>query len=340
MGILSALYGLALKCREFGYDHFIKSSRLPARVICIGNLTLGGTGKTPAVIAVAQEAKKRGENPCILTRGYKGKAKDISFVSRGDGPLLSPAEAGDEACLMANALSRVTIIKGKDRFRAGIAALDNAQLAIVNIQPPTLFIMDDGFQHWKLQRDVDIVLIDATNPFGNEKLFPEGILREPFNALDRAHIIVITKADMAVPGAVQSITGKVKQYNDKAPVFSASHKPTGLVNFAGESIELNSLRGKRIYAFSGIANPAYFQSSLMKCGAHIVEFKKYRDHQIYTQTDIDEIKKEALGLEIVTTEKDLVKLKELKVPDNISALRIEFSINSEFYDTLFHLIGS
>jgi tetraacyldisaccharide 4'-kinase len=324
----------------FGYAHFIKQNRLPAKVICIGNLTLGGTGKTPAVIAVAKEARKRGHNPCILTRGYKGKAKDISFVSRGDGPLLSPAEAGDEACLMANALKRVTIIKGRDRFRAGIAAFDNAQLAIVNIQPPTLFILDDGFQHWKLHRDVDIVLIDATNPFGNEKLFPEGIMREPFDALKRAHIIVITKSDMALPGAVQTITRKVRQYNQDVPVFTASHAPTGLINPAGERKELSSLRGKRIYAFSGIANPAYFQSSLVKCGARIVEFKKYRDHFTYKQSDIDDIKKEALGLEIVTTEKDLVKLNQLNVPGNVSALQIEFSINREFYETLYRLTGN
>jgi len=340
LGLLSSLYGLALRCRKFGYDHFIKTNTLPAKVICIGNLTLGGTGKTPAVIAVAQEAKKRGHNPCVLTRGYKGKAQDISFVSRGNGPLLSPADAGDEACLMAHTLKGVTIIKGKDRFRAGIAAFDNAQLAIVNLQEPTLFILDDGFQHWKLHRDVDVVLIDATNPFGNEKLFPEGIMREHFDALKRAHIIVITKSDMAVPGAVQSITRKIKGYNHVAPVFTASHKPTGLINNAGETGEIDTLRNKRIYAFSGIANPAYFQSSLRKCGAQIVDFKKFRDHHMYRQTDIDEIKSDALGLEIVTTEKDLVKLKELNVPNNISALKIEFSINDEFYDTLYRLIGT
>ena len=335
MGLLSAIYGLALKCRKFGYAHFIKPNKLPAKVICIGNLTLGGTGKTPAVIAVAQEAKKRGHNPCILTRGYKGKAKDVSFVSRGEGPLLSPLEAGDEACLMAETLKRVTIIKGSDRFRAGIAAFDNAQLAIVNLQVPTLFILDDGFQHWKLHRDVDVLLIDATNPFGNQKLFPEGIMREPFDAMKRAHVIVITKSDMARQGAVTEITRKIKQSNPDAPVYTASHKPAGLVNVSGETRELSSLRGKRIYVFSGIANPTYFQSGLVKCGAHIVDFRKFRDHHIYRQSDIDEIKREALGLDIITTEKDLVKLKELQVPGNMYAFKIEFSIDNEFYDNIF-----
>jgi tetraacyldisaccharide 4'-kinase len=338
LGLLSAAYGLALKCRKFGYAHFIKPNKLPAKVICIGNLTLGGTGKTPAVIAMAEEAKKRGHNPCILTRGYKGKAKDISFVSRGQGPLLSPLEAGDEACLMADALKGVTFIKGADRFRAGIVAFDNAQLAIVNLQTPTLFILDDGFQHWKLHRDVDVLLIDATNPFGNERLFPEGIMREPFEAMKRAHVIVITKSDMAMQGAVTGITRKIKQYNPDVPIFPASHKPTGLVSISGETRELSSLRGKRIYAFSGIANPVYFQSGLGKCGAQIVDFRKFRDHYIYQQSDIDEIRNEALGLEIVTTEKDLVKLKDMNVPENLSALKIEFSVDNEFYNTVYRLI--
>ncbi|MEN8263464.1 MAG: tetraacyldisaccharide 4'-kinase [Nitrospirota bacterium] len=335
MGLLSAIYGLALKGRGVAYSSFIKPNKLPAKVICIGNLTLGGTGKTPAVIAVAQEAKKRGHNPCILTRGYKGKAKDISFVSRGDKPLMSPVDAGDEPYLMAETLKRVTIIKGKDRFRAGIAAFDNAQLAIVNIQVPTLFILDDGFQHWKLHRDTDVLLIDGTNPFGNEKLFPEGIMREPFDAIKRAHIIVITKSDMAREGAVTAITHKIKQYSPDIPIYNAIHKAAGLVNVSGENTELSFLRGKRVYAFSGIANPVYFQASMVRCGAHIVDFKKFRDHHVYSQSDIDRIKEEALGLDIITTEKDLVKLRELEVPQNIYALKIEFSVNDEFYDNLF-----
>ena len=335
MGLFSAIYGLALKCRKFGYDNFIKPNRLPAKVICIGNLTLGGTGKTPAVIAVAQEAKKRGYNPCILTRGYKGKATDISFVSRGESPLMDPVEAGDEAYLMASVLKRVTIIKGKDRFRAGIAAFDNAQLAIVNLQVPTLFILDDGFQHWRLHRDVDVLLIDATNPFGNEKLFPEGIMRESFDAVKRAHVIVISKSDKARQGAVTAITHKIKQYSPDVPIYTASHKPTGLVNVSGEARDLSSLRGRKIYAFSGIANPLYFQSVLGSNGAQIVDFRKFRDHYFYTQKDIDEIKKEALGLDIITTEKDLVKLKELEVPENVHALKIEFAVSSEFYENIF-----
>ncbi len=325
MGLLSALYGFGLSCKKF---YCRNPNRLPVKVISIGNLTLGGTGKTPAVISVAQEAKMRGFNPCILTRGYKGKVKDTCFVSKGDKPLLNTQEAGDEAFLMAQILEGVPIVKGKDRYKSGLFALDN-------LYSELLFILDDGFQHWKLHRDVDVLLIDATNPFGNEKLFPEGILREPFSAMKRAHIIVITKADMAIQGAITTITRKIKQYNSDAPIFTASHKPAGLISALGEAVELNTLRNKQIYAFSGIANPAYFQSTLRSTGARIVEFMNFRDHHIYSRKDMDKIKSEALGLEIVTTEKDLVKLKELDVPDNLSALRIEFSIENDFYDNLF-----
>lgn len=333
MGLLSALYGLGLSCKKF---YCRNPNRLPAKVISIGNLTLGGTGKTPAVISVAQEAKKRGFNPCILTRGYKGKVKDTCFVSRGDNPLLNAYEAGDEAFLMAKILKGISIIKGNNRYKSGLFALNNSKLQTLNSK--LLFILDDGFQHWKLHRDVDVLLIDATNPFGNEKLFPEGRMREPLVAMKRAHIIVITKADMAVPGAVTAITRKIKQYNQEAPVFTAAHTPTGLINLEGESKGLDTIQGKRIYAFSGIANPAYFQSTLTSSGGQIAGSRKFRDHYIYKQKDIEEIRKEAAGLEIITTEKDLVKLKELDVPDNLSALRIEFSIENEFYDALFDII--
>ena len=337
MGLLSSLYGTGLSWKRF----FCKNpKRLSGKVISIGNLTLGGTGKTPAVISAAQEARKRGYTPCILTRGYRGKAKDISFVSKGDGPLLGPLDAGDEAHLMAATLKGIPVVKGKNRYEAGLIALDLLKSEIGGPESSILFFLDDGFQHWKLHRDVDVLLIDGTNPFGSEKLFPEGILREPFSAMKRAHIIVITKADMAPEGAITSITHRIKQYNQEAPIFTAFHKPAGLVTLTGETRGLDGLRNKRIYAFAGIANPAYFQSTLISAGARTVEFRKFRDHHRYRQKDMDEIKADASGLDIVTTEKDLVKLKRLDIPENLSALKIDFSIDNEFYDYLFGIISS
>ena len=337
MGPFSAIYNLALKCRRYCYDHLRKPDRLPAKVISIGNITLGGTGKTPAVIALAREARKRGHNPCVLTRGYKGKAKDTCFVSKSDGPLLNAEQAGDEAFLMAEALRGVPVVKGSDRFRAGIMALEYDQLAIVNFPQSRLFLLDDGFQHWKLHRDIDVLLIDATNPFGNGRLFPEGTMREPFSALGRADIILITKSDVAGDGAVLDITDEISKYST-APVFKAFHKPVNVISGSEETEGTETLNNKKVYAFSGIANPAYFQATLRTVGAEIIGFRKFRDHHLYTQKEIDEIKLDAGGHEIITTKKDLVKLRDLELPERISALKIEFSVDEGYYDYIFELI--
>lgn len=334
MGPFSAIYGIALKLRRYCYENIRKPDRLPAKVISIGNITLGGTGKTPAVIALAREAGKRGLNPCVLTRGYKGKAGDTCFVSKGDGPLIAAEQAGDEAFLMAETLRGVPVVKGKDRFKAGIMALEYDQLAIVNLPQSRLFLLDDGFQHWRLHRDIDVVLIDATNPFGNGRLFPEGTMREPFSALGRADIILITKSDMASVWGVYDITDEIRKYSS-APVFRAFHKPSAVVNSEGATEETKTLDHKKIYAFSGIANPDYFHASLRSVGAELIGSRNFRDHHNYTQKEIDEIKRDAGGHHIVTTEKDLVKIKELDLPGKISAMKIEFSVDEGFYDHVF-----
>ncbi len=333
MGILGYLYytGCYLKKRYA----LRTQKRLSAKVISIGNLTLGGTGKTPAVIAVAQEAEKRGFLPCILTRGYKGKTKGECFVSKGEGPLLNAHQTGDEPHLMAERLDGIPIVMGKNRYKSGILAMQTLSSQTPNSQ--TLFILDDGFQRWALHRDIDILLIDATNPFGNERLFPEGILREPLNAMRRADIIVITKADMAGEISISGIIQKVKRYNPEAPIYRASHKPIALANPSGEAKPLETLNNREVYAFAGIANPSYFKALLGSEGADIVKFRTFRDHYIYKQRDINKIKKDAAGLEIITTEKDMVKLKGLEIPENIFALRIEFSVVDTFYNHILEI---
>jgi len=336
LGILSSIYKLGLSCHQ----SLVKPKKLPEKVISIGNMTLGGTGKTPAVISLAREAKKRGFSPCVLTRGYKSKTKDTCFVSRDDGPVISASEAGDEAFLMAELLKGVPVVKGSNRYEAGLFAMKE----YFKQQPPPppdprpltpLFILDDGFQHWGLRRDIDIVLIDAANPFGNGKLLPEGPLREPLGGLNRADIIVLSKSDMAAKDSVSDTMQKVKSYNSRAPVYSALHKPLELITINGVVRPLDFLSKKKVYAFAAIANTLSFESLLRAHGAEIVEFRKYRDHYLYKQKDLDDIKHDALGLDIITTEKDLVKLRDLQVPGNVYALRIEFSIAEDFYTDLF-----
>ena len=342
MGLLSTLYGMGVSCKKYYYRN---PRTLPGKVISIGNLTLGGTGKTPAVIAVAQEAKKRGHAPCILTRGYWGKTKGTRFVSRGEGPLMGTVEAGDEAYIMAETLKDIPVVKGKDRYKAGLYAINNLSPGCCgDVSPCTpaktnlLFILDDGYQHFKLRRDADVLLIDGTNPFGNGKLFPEGIMREPLSAIRRAHIIVITKADRVVQERISIITDKVRQYNPEAPLYTAFHKPSGLIQSSGDIEGIEKLRNRSIYAFSGIANPSYFQETLSGTGARVAGIRNFRDHHRYSQKDMDKIKSDAAGSDIITTEKDLVKLRELNIPENMFALKIEFSVDDDFYTTLFKII--
>lgn len=328
MGLLSGIYGIVLRIARL----LKKPKKLPYKVLSIGNITLGGTGKTPAVIALAEEAKKRGFHPCILTRGYKGSAIGPCFVTKGEEPLLDVSQAGDEAYLMSEALRGVPIIKCADRYEGGMFAVNSKLLPLTS---KLIFILDDGFQHWQLHRDKDIVLVDSTNPFDNGKLFPEGRLREPLSALKRADIVVLSKADMADKKRISACTSKIKRYNADVPIYTSSHVPAGLINVSGEAESIDTLKERKVYAFSGIANPSHFEALLRSMGADIVKSKRFRDHHHYPQGDIDKIIKEAGGLEIITTEKDMVKLKALELPNYILALRIKFLIDGNFYDDIF-----
>jgi tetraacyldisaccharide 4'-kinase len=329
--------------------------RLPHNVLSIGNITVGGTGKTPATVALAKEAKKRGFKPFILTRGYRGVAKGPCFVSRGEGPVLDEYHAGDEALLLAENLTGIPIIKGKDRYEAGIFALQNQKSRILNPESQILFILDDGFQHWRLHRDKDILLIDSTNPFGNRKLLPLGPLREPLSALSRANVIVLTKAKISdqKSGDTLSLTlpprggemgggliEEIRQYNARAPIFFAEHKPSNFITPVGDIFPPEWAKGKRFFGFCGIGNPMSFRETLLSTNIDLTGFKSYRDHYRYSPGDIRDIKKVTgkTGAEwIVTTEKDIMRLKGLELPENLVSLDIEFSVDEGFYDEVFNL---
>ncbi|MFH1703133.1 MAG: tetraacyldisaccharide 4'-kinase [Nitrospirota bacterium] len=372
MNLIEGLYYIGYSIKK--YNDLKNQKKLPFKVISIGNITVGGTGKTPATITIAEEAKRRGFVPVILTRGYKGKTKGPCFVSKGEGPLLSEEDAGDEPIIMAGKLKGVPIVKGENRYDAGIFAIENLKSEISNLKSQILFILDDGFQHWKLFRDKDLLLIDGTNPFGNKRLLPVGPLREPLRAISRADIVVITKTNMlssqstvhgqstaspTYPSPLrgegkgggdisQSMThGKsefrrlikeIRKYNKKAPVFSAEHRPLQFLSARGEIFPLEWAKGKRFFVFSGIGNPGSFKETLLLAGINLKGFKSYRDHYRYAPKDIEKIvehSKRSGADWIVTTEKDIMRLKELSVPANLIALVIEFSVGKEFYDEVF-----
>ncbi|MCX8031112.1 MAG: tetraacyldisaccharide 4'-kinase [Thermodesulfovibrionales bacterium] len=318
----------------------IRQKKLPCKVISIGNITVGGTGKTPTTIAVAQRAKKKGLKPIILTRGYKGKAKGPVFVNflplgceyldliRGERFV---DKLGDEAFMISQKLRDVPLVKFSDRYKAGILAFNILKHYLRKEE--IVFILDDGFQHWGLYRDIDIVLIDGADPFGNGKLFPLGKLREFPEGLKRADVIVISKTEN------EQLETFIKKINPQIPLFHSTIKIKALRRIDGSYITTDSLVNKRLYAFCGLARPQSFNDTLALLRAHIAHFKKFPDHYIYREKDIINLIKHSEKLRcdyIVTTEKDKVKIEDFESARKILYIEIEMSIPEDFYDIIFN----
>lgn len=320
---LSLIYGILVRIRAlFYWLHLLKVNKLPCPVISIGNITLGGTGKTPTVISVAKFLTRSQKQPLVVSRGYgRKKESEVLAVSDGSSLLVNAGTGGDEPVLIASRLPGVPVFVGSDRYQAALAGLKKFQTDVV--------ILDDGFQHRSLARTVDIVLVDATDPFGNGKLFPAGILREPISALKRAQAILITRIDQAVNS--EELKTKIRRVTS-APVFTSSHQPVGLVECStGDVKSLASLRGARSFVFSGIARPSSFTALLSSLGVNVAVKSAYPDHHEYQKSDLASIYEKAADARvnmIITTEKDMVRLRDLK-PDGIWALRIELAIHEQ-----------
>ncbi|MDI6729137.1 MAG: tetraacyldisaccharide 4'-kinase [Thermodesulfovibrionales bacterium] len=308
-----------------------RQKHLPHKVISVGNITVGGTGKTPSAIAIAEEAKKRGFSPIILTRGYKGRAKGPCFVTPSLHHSIAPSLLyGDEPVLMAERLKDVPIVKCSDRYEGGMFALQH-----LSTHSPILFILDDGFQHWKLHRDIDVVLIDGLNPFGNRRMLPIGPMREPLNELKRADIFVVTKTKN------KALSDELRDINPEAPVYFSEHRIHKVRDMDGNEYPIEMLKDKKVYAFCGIANPDSFRHTVLSIAGEARGFRAYRDHYKYTKTDIDYLKKQYKDLTcdfLVTTEKDMVKLKELNLPEKILCIEIGFFIDKAFFDYIFNSV--
>ncbi|MFH1080925.1 MAG: tetraacyldisaccharide 4'-kinase [Pseudomonadota bacterium] len=299
---LSLFYRLAVFLRRLFFDlGLFKQHTTAVAVISVGNLTVGGTGKTPMVIMLAQRLQARGYRPAILSRGYGSKATSaVNIVSDGERILMDGAEAGDEPVLIARSARGVPVLTGAERITTAAAAVERLNANIL--------ILDDGFQHRRITRNIDIVLLDSANPFGNGFLFPAGPLREPLNALKRADMIVVTDSfDDAgqIPMFIPEIPPEM-------PLFRATRRPRGLRRGGTDQpVPLDHLRGARICAFSGIGAPDSFRQTLARLGADVVRFLSFPDHYCYDMEDLERIKQECTRAEasvIVTTEKDGVHL--------------------------------
>ncbi|HIJ59261.1 MAG TPA: tetraacyldisaccharide 4'-kinase [Nitrospirae bacterium] len=317
-----------------------QTKRLPCKVISVGNLTVGGTGKTPATITIAEEIRKQGLFPIILTRGYKGKGKEpcyvrAGFVSDNIQTCNNFIESGDEPYLMAQRLKDVPVIKCSNRYRGGIFALTNIEhLYRINSinNDKIIFILDDGYQHWSLERDIDIVLIDGIKPFGNGKLLPFGSLREPLSELKRADIVLITKKRN------EYAEEQIRKHNHFAPIFLGEYVPISLVDSLGQSRVVDEIKDKRVFAFSGLGNNEGFINTLKGLKPSDVINCFFKDHYLYRYRDIETVCKEAQRAKsdfIITTEKDMVKIKEMLRDNSIYALKISLKIDRDFFNNIF-----
>lgn len=318
--LLSMIYGAIVWLRKALYAlRLLRVKKLPVKVISIGNITLGGTGKTPAVINIAELLLRRGRMPVVLSRGYgRQDESKIVTVADGRGRLADYKTAGDEPCLIGARVPGLPVVAGSDRYKAGAFSLKEFR--------PDTVILDDGFQHVRLGRDLDIVLLDASAPFGNCRLFPAGILREPLSGLARCHAVLITRSDAAKD--IENLKSEVRAYT-RARIFTSRHDPLDLIDITTEEVRpVTALRGTKALAFSGIARPGAFKYLLHSLGADVRAEAMYPDHYQYDKSDLAALFKRAADAKasiIVTTEKDGVRLRHMK-PDGIWALRIALNV--------------
>jgi tetraacyldisaccharide 4'-kinase len=338
--ISSKLFQVAIKVRRFLYNvRILRDSTLGVQVIAIGNLTVGGTGKTPVVEKFARELRDQGRNVAILSRGYRSKPTPLHkkilnkiflrddttpprVVSDGKSLLLDSEMAGDEPYMLASNLKDVVVLVDKDRVKSG-------RYAIEKFGCDTL-LLDDGFQYWKLRgRRQDIVLIDRQQPFGNERLLPRGTLREPPSHLARASVIFITKSD----GNTDVLRRRIAQFNPTASVIECIHHPLYLEDvFTGQRVGLDFLKGRKVASLSGIAQPESFEQSLVQLGAELVYSKRFADHHRFSQQEILNAinrSKKRQAETIITTQKDAVRFPKLDRRDlAIYFMRVEIKILS------------
>ncbi|MGH9874241.1 MAG: tetraacyldisaccharide 4'-kinase [Pyrinomonadaceae bacterium] len=323
---LSAIYNVVTRTRVAGYRRgWFSVSKLPAPVISVGNLTTGGTGKTPLVewvcLAVARETGKRA---CVLTRGY-GRANPQSQVLVSDGSklLAGERESGDEPYLLAqNLIGIAAVVSNPNRLAAGEWAMKNLGSEV--------FVLDDGFQHLSLARDLNILAIDVTNPWGGGSLLPNGRLREPRAGLSRADCVVVTRTEQVED--TDSIRNTVQQFAGPIPIFSSRMIVSGIRKLNGESVTRDSLVDQSVAAFCGVGNPDSFFNQLRREGYTPAATRAFADHHNYNQSDLDRLVNDAKAhgaVGLITTAKDALKLASLKLELPCYVLEIKISIDDD-----------
>ncbi len=334
--LLSGIYYLAVELRGLLYKiEIFKSYKLSCPVICVGNITVGGTGKTPIVITLTKMLSLEPKKIVILSRGYKRKTKGTVFfqsqkvkiVSDSNKILLTAEEAGDEPYLLAENLINTGIIVGVNRVKTGQTAIDKLGAEVV--------ILDDGFQHRRLHRDLDIVVIDCLDPFGQGYLLPRGFLREPLRNLLRADVFLLTRTDQVSSNELMEIRNKLIRINSEALIVESLQKFCRLERLNSQSQikpeDLSLLQNKEVVSVCGIGNPVSFEKTLETLGSKIIKRFRFPDHYEYTQKDLKNIFQQAENAVVITTEKDAVRIKdEIAGIGDILILKISLQITTGY----------
>ncbi len=331
------LYELAVRARILAYEQeLLKTYHLNAPVISVGNLTVGGTGKTPCVAFIAKALRDAGHQAAILSRGYKRQTAGRVEVSDGEQILCSPAESGDEPFLLAQNCPGVRVVVDQDRYAAGRWLEENRT-------PVSAFILDDAYQHLRLARDLNLLLVDTTEPLSQAAMIPFGRLREPLAELRRADAVIVTRSDQKFDraGLIETIK---KHASPHITVFFAHHEMTRFRQLGSNSTKsLSEFAGKKIAAVSGIAKPERFNGDLQNAGLRIVYRRDFPDHHRYSSAEFAEVTGAAQAANaeaIIVTEKDAVNLSQQLLQQSslpVFAAQIEFrcSETSEFLEMIF-----
>lgn len=336
---LSALYYLAISLRNYLYERgFVQERSLAGKVVSIGNLTLGGTGKTPLVEYIAKLLQKNGWKIAILSRGYaRRESVPLTLVSNGKEILVGVNKAGDEPLLLAKNLPGILVVVDKDRHKSGLLAQDNFGA--------NLFILDDGFQYRKLKKEMNILAINGKNPFGNGWLFPAGVLREPINSLKRADAIVILET--STDHNNENIRQVIAHYKPNLSIFHCFRSPIGFFFVAEDkALPAGFFKRRKIICLSAIAHPAAFEEDLKEMGFSLIKKYHFTDHHHYNQSEVDNIAAVARQTEaeaIITTQKDALRLQGLREREPpLIYLKIEMRIQEEkeFKKFLFNSLAS
>ncbi len=348
---LSIIYGAGLKIRASGYKSgLLGSKKLPCKVISVGNITAGGTGKTPMTVYLARRIHQMGYRAAVISRGYRGRAeKSGGIVSNGRDIFMGPQLAGDEPFMMATRLKtiEVPVLVGQDRYRSGLLALDKFN--------PDVIILDDGFQHLKLARDINLVLLDNRRPFGNKFLLPRGSLREPVSSLRRADIFILTRSDSGPEAAETKDLTVLNSYLKGRRLYKTTHVPVLYTRLkpgrptTGADLPLSNsfstcnfsiLKDRKILAFSGIAKNDEFKQTLEDLGCDLTGFMGFRDHHPYSDNDFFKILESAKnsGADcLCTTDKDYARMEYRTTwPMDLAVIGVEISFGDE--DTDFNAV--